>query len=113
MKGLTDGERETVLGGALRGVLQEQSKAIVAGMQSLFDAIVRLNSVRDSLAKFVERVPHGDPAEAVLLGVQRACTHLSEAELTIPDELWAALLAGRNVGVEEVRARFEQAARAA
>ena len=116
MKGpiVTEEERETVLGGGLAGVLAGQSNAIAEGMQGLCVAIGKLAETRDALTEYMKRVPHGDQAEKVALGVSRGCEHLMQAVADLPNELWAHMLASRHVGVAEVRERLEHAsARAA
>jgi hypothetical protein len=52
----------------------------------------------------------GADVEKLALGLARVLGHLSEAVADVPNEMWAAMLAERQIGLDDVRKALERAA---
>jgi len=100
--------------GRLPLALRERREDIARAMRGLCDAIGAMAMVRDAVEASLKK-PTGPvtETEALMLSLDRACLHLTEAAADVPNELWSVMLQQNNVGAEEVRARLTAACNAA
>lgn len=74
--------------------MKEETKKEVTGVMNEFCAVLgRMGKLRDNMLKDLVNTAHGEPEERLALELSRACAHMTEAAVDLPEEFYQVMLA--------------------